>query len=203
MVLYERAACKHAEQEVRHRRRQGAELSAAGGQLHSGHGTKTSGVSFFMRANVRFLLALLPTRFPLVRLALPSLCVVSRTTFTILNLTIDATYRARGQKARRVSANPRVEWSLDTMNGRRAGTLEFTILEFLHFRYRKWSFAQISTTTGRKFNSHLKETNWGHETRVTLHSIDVYVCGIEIEHWGMPIDKDQLCCSHNDSFYYE
>lgn len=47
MVLYKRAACKHAEQEIRHRRGQGAELSAAGGEFHPGYGTKTRGVSFF------------------------------------------------------------------------------------------------------------------------------------------------------------
>lgn len=79
MVLYERAACKHAEQEVRLRRRQGAELSAAGGQLHSGHGTKTSGVSFFIRAKRAFLLASLPRSLALSfrRRHLPSFDLIS------------------------------------------------------------------------------------------------------------------------------
>lgn len=52
MVFYPRTACKHAEQKMRHRRRQGAELSAAGSKFHPGHGTTACGVSFLLHAHI-------------------------------------------------------------------------------------------------------------------------------------------------------
>lgn len=47
MVFHEGTACKHAEQKMRHRCGQGAELSAASGQLYPGHGTTACCVSFY------------------------------------------------------------------------------------------------------------------------------------------------------------
>lgn len=53
MVLHERAVSKFTEQKMRHRRGQGAELSAAGCKFHSRYGAKTCGVSFTCMQRVR------------------------------------------------------------------------------------------------------------------------------------------------------
>lgn len=63
MVFHEGAACKHAEQKIWHRRGQGAELSAAGGEFYSGHGTTSRGVSFFIARSTMFARAVRTSRF--------------------------------------------------------------------------------------------------------------------------------------------